>query len=176
MSYYPKCPAFYNFIELFNNPILFMSVFTLKGAADERLRVREWMDPGRTRPVIVNFGLTDSESITLVNRKNETLRKINLSTIDRLSVQITRDSDYSKPMALLKVPNSHDLVLEFESDPSRKRFLVKLEGFMSGLKKPVEMSPVYAGEMLGDAETEERRQKRLEHFFREAYALTFGQK
>ena len=82
--------------ELINNPILFMSVFTLKGAADERLRVREWMDPGRTRPVIVNFGLTDSESITLVNRKNETLRKINLSTVDRLSVQITRDNEDSK--------------------------------------------------------------------------------
>ena len=97
------------------------------------------MDPGRTRPVIVNFGLTDSESITLVNRKNETLRKINLAAEERLTVQITRESENSKPMVLLKVPNSHDLVLEFESDPSRKRFLVKLEGFMSGLKKSVEM-------------------------------------
>lgn len=29
-------------------------------------------------------------------------------------------------MAQLKVLNSHDLVLEFESDPSRKRFLVKV--------------------------------------------------
>lgn len=28
--------------------------------------------------------------------------------------------------------------------------------------------------MLANAETRERRQKRLEHFFREAYALTFG--
>ena len=163
-------------MEYIKISIRFMSAFTLKGQADERLRVREWMDPGRTRPVIVNFGLTDSESITLVNRKNETLRKINLSSVDRLSVQITRDSEDSKPMALLKVLHSHDLVLEFESDPSRKRFLVKLEGFMSGLKKSVEMSLAHAGEMLGEAETEERRQKRLEHFFREAYALTFGRK
>lgn len=30
--------------------------------------------------------------------------------------------------------------------------------------------------MLAKAETRERRQKRLEHFFREAYALTFGLK
>lgn len=28
--------------------------------------------------------------------------------------------------------------------------------------------------MLAKAETSERRQKKLEHFFREAYALTFG--
>ena len=86
-----------NFKQMINNPItlsLFMSVSTSKGTADERLRVREWMDPGRTRPVTVNFGPTsDSESITLVNRKNETLRKINLSAVDRLSVQITRDRD-----------------------------------------------------------------------------------
>ena len=47
---------------------------------------------------------------------------------------------------------------------------------MSGLKKSVEMNLVYAEEMLEDAETEEGRQKRLEHFFREAYALSFGQK
>lgn len=30
--------------------------------------------------------------------------------------------------------------------------------------------------LLAKAETKERRQKRLEHFFREAYALTFGLK
>jgi dual oxidase len=30
--------------------------------------------------------------------------------------------------------------------------------------------------MLSNAETRERREKRLEHFFREAYALTFGLK
>ncbi len=30
--------------------------------------------------------------------------------------------------------------------------------------------------MLAAAETKERREKRLEHFFREAYALTFGLK
>jgi hypothetical protein len=30
--------------------------------------------------------------------------------------------------------------------------------------------------MLAKAETRERRQKKLEHFFREAYALTFGLK
>lgn len=77
---------------------------------------------------------------------------------------------------LIKIPFSYDMVLEFESEPVRKRFLVKLESFMSGLKKSVEMSPVYTDSMLGGAETKERRQKRLEHFFREAYALTFGQK
>ncbi len=30
--------------------------------------------------------------------------------------------------------------------------------------------------MLAAAETKERREKKLEHFFREAYSLTFGLK
>ncbi len=30
--------------------------------------------------------------------------------------------------------------------------------------------------MLANAETDERRKRRLDHFFREAYALTFGLK
>ncbi len=34
----------------------------------ERMRVREWMDPGSSRPVTVNFGSPESDSITLVNR------------------------------------------------------------------------------------------------------------
>ena len=100
-------------------------------------------------------------------------------------------------MVLLKVPRSHDLVLEFESEPARRRFLTKLEAFADGLRKALEMTPVYKygtfrnllhsfvfgklkcfcrSEMLAAAETKERRTKRLEGFFREAYALTFGLK
>ncbi len=46
-------------------------------------------------------------------------------------------------MVLLKVPRSHDLVLEFESEPARRRFLTKLEAFADGLRKALEMTPVY---------------------------------
>lgn len=79
-------------------------------------------------------------------------------------------------MILMKVPQSYDLVLEFDSEPSRKRFLMKMESFVSGLRKSIEMVPVFKRPMLAKAETKERRQKKLEHFFREAYALTFGLK
>jgi dual oxidase len=35
---------------------------------------------------------------------------------------------------------------------------------------------IFRDDMLANAETKERRKARLEHFFREAYALTFGLK
>lgn len=83
-------------------------------------------------------------------------------------------------MVLVKIPNSYDCVLEFESEPSRKKFLLKLESFFvnggnsGGVRKSVEILPMTKVVMMAKAETKERRQKRLEHFFREAYALTFG--
>lgn len=62
-------------------------------------------------------------------------------------------------------------VLQFENQQGRKKFLHKLETFLSGRKKTLEMIQMCREAMLANAETKEKRQKRLEHFFREAYAL-----
>ena len=43
-------------------------------------------------------------------------------------------------------------------------------------KKNLETVPCFRDHMLANAETDERRKRRLDHFFREAYALTFGLK
>lgn len=32
------------------------------------MKVREWLDPGRTRSVMVNFGSSELGTVTLVNR------------------------------------------------------------------------------------------------------------
>jgi dual oxidase len=37
-------------------------------SSEEKICVREWMDPGRSRPVTVNFGCGESSDITLVDR------------------------------------------------------------------------------------------------------------
>ena len=58
----------------------------------------------------------------------------------------------------------------------RKKFLSKLEGFLQSNKKSMETVSIPRDTMLANAETKERRKMRLEHFFREAYALTFGLK
>jgi dual oxidase len=43
-------------------------------------------------------------------------------------------------------------------------------------KKNLETVPCFRDHLLANAETKERRARRLDHFFREAYALTFGLK
>jgi len=77
---------------------------------------------------------------------------------------------------LLRGPNDHDLVLELESLAARRKFVKKLEDFLILHKKDFNIIEVNRDIMLAKAETRERRQKRLEYFFREAYALTFGLK
>jgi dual oxidase len=72
------------------------------------------------------------------------------------------------------VPRDHDLVLEFDTLALRKKFMTKLENFLTSYKTKIEVVPAGREQLLAHAETRERRQKRLEHFFREAYALTFG--
>lgn len=65
-------------------------------------------------------------------------------------------------------------MLEFESLSAQKKFLKKLEDFLSLHKKEMKLTELNSELILSNAETKERRQKRLEYFFREAYALTFG--
>lgn len=79
-------------------------------------------------------------------------------------------------MMLIRVIRDHDLVLEFSSATERRKFIAKLENFLNSHKKSLETTQVYREQMLANAETKERRKLRLEHFFREAYALTFGLK
>lgn len=80
------------------------------------------------------------------------------------------------PLILIRVPRDHDLVLEFDTLAARRKFISKLEAFLNSHKKRL-ISVLSPREiMLTNAETRERRQRRLEHFFREAYALTFGLK
>lgn len=128
------------------------------------------------------------------------MRSMDFDREDKITLEITRDASDSRfaivlarakarqkfkiatqpqlfrPMILIKVPQSYDLVLEFDSEASRKRFLVKLDSFATSNRTSVEMVPVFKRSMLVSAETRERRQRKLEHFFREAYALTFGLK
>ncbi|XP_053211640.1 dual oxidase-like isoform X2 [Panonychus citri] len=142
------------------------------GKEYDKLYVREWLHQNHKRYVKVKIG--PDESLSTVNRKGETLRRIDFINVNSLIVEVTQDS--AKPMVLIRSARDHDLVLQFNNLSERKRFLSKLESFLLNRKKTLEIIHTYRDIMLANAETKEKRQKRLEHFFREAYALTFGLK
>lgn len=137
----------------------------------EKHDVKEWLHHNHKRCVKVKIGPDDS--LSTVNRKGEVLRKVDYHSTATIVVEATEDVN-KKPMVLIRSPRDHDLVLQFCSEQSQKKFLGKLESFLVTRKKSLEILPTFRDVMLANAETKEKRQKRLEHFFREAYALTFG--
>ncbi|KAG1681999.1 Dual oxidase [Nymphon striatum] len=139
----------------------------------DKMYVREWLHQNHKRWVKLKFG--PDESFSVVNRKGVVLRKISFKSVDTLVVQVTQDTR-RKPMVLVNALRDYDLVLEFDNIPYRKKFLNKLENFLTTHHKVLETVSSFRDPMLASAETKERRQKKLEHFFREAYALTFGLK
>ncbi|XP_016945189.3 dual oxidase [Drosophila suzukii] len=143
-----------------------------KGSVDKML-AREWLHANHKRLVTVKFG--PEAAIYTVDRKGEKLRTFSLKHIDVVSVEESATNHIKKkPYILLRVPSDHDLVLELESYGARRKFVKKLEDFLLLHKKEMTLMEVNRDIMLARAETRERRQKRLEYFFREAYALTFG--
>lgn len=134
---------------------------------------REWMHANHKRLVTVKFG--PDAAIHTVDRKGQKLRSFSLKSVDTITVEKTSDTKIRKhSYVLLRHSNDYDLVLEFESLSAHKKFLKKLEDFFSLHKKDMKLLEVSHELILSNAETKERRQRRLEYFFREAYALTFG--
>ncbi|XP_076326783.1 dual oxidase-like isoform X2 [Tachypleus tridentatus] len=139
----------------------------------DKLYVKEWLHQNHKRVAKLKIG--PDEVVYTINRKGETLRKIDFKEVNSLIVEVTQDTQL-KPMLLIRSPRDHDLVIQFENQQIRKKFLHKLENFLLSRKKTLEVIQTNRDAMLANAETKEKRQKRLEHFFREAYALTFGLK
>lgn len=143
-----------------------------KGSVDKML-AREWLHANHKRLVTVKFG--PETAIYTVDRKGEKLRTFSLRNVQTVTVEISQENYTKKrPYILLRIPNDHDLVLELETPGARRKFVKKLEDFLLLHKRDMNLIEVNRDIMLAKAETRERRQKRLEYFFREAYALTFG--
>ncbi|KAL7042509.1 hypothetical protein ACKWTF_001170 [Chironomus riparius] len=139
----------------------------------DKMMAREWLHANHKRLVTVKFG--PESAIYTVDRKGEKLRTFNLRNTDTIQVELSQESyTKKKPLVLLRIHNDHDLVLELETVGSRRKFVKKLEDFLIIHKKEMSINEQNRELMLARAETRERRQKKLEHFFREAYALTFG--
>ncbi|GLH03578.1 Dual oxidase [Gryllus bimaculatus] len=144
----------------------------------DKMMVREWLHANHRRLVKVKFG--PEAALHTVDRKGEKLRTVNFKGCDALTIEESQPdgsrASRKRPVVLIRAPRDHDLVLEFDTMGSRRKFVTKLETFLTSHKKRLLSVPALREVMLTNAETRERRQKRLEHFFREAYALTFGLK
>ncbi|XP_034946208.1 dual oxidase isoform X2 [Chelonus insularis] len=140
----------------------------------DKMIVREWLHANHKRLVKVKFG--PEAALHIVDRKGENLRTFDFCGVNVVAVEESQEceSGHGKALVLLRIPRDYDLVLELDSLNSRGKFIAKLEAFLAAHKKHLTIVHTNRDIMLAKAETKERRQKKLEQFFREAYALTFG--
>ena len=136
----------------------------------DKMYVTEWLHQESNRFVKLHFG--PDLAIYTVNRKGEVQRRVGLTGAST-EVKSSLDST-SSPMVLVKSTETHDLVLIFQSTNDRKKFLAKLESFLTSFERTIELHNVSREMLLLHAETKETREKRLETFFREAYAMALG--
>ncbi|KAK9881555.1 hypothetical protein WA026_016432 [Henosepilachna vigintioctopunctata] len=134
--------------------------------------VEEWLHANHTRLVKVRFG--PDITLNIIGRKGEKLRTADFRSVEAVHVEESARTTRKKHIVLIKVPKDHDIVLELDSSNAKKKFLRKFELFLNSHDRTVLSTQVAREIILAKAETRERRQKKLEHFFREAYALTFG--
>ncbi|CAD6230974.1 GSCOCT00006904001.3-RA-CDS [Cotesia congregata] len=140
----------------------------------DKMIVREWLHANHKRLVKVKFG--PEAALYIEDRKGDNLRTFDFNSVNVVAVEESQEceSGNGKALVLLRIPRDYDLVLELDSLNDRGKFISKLEALLGIHKKHLTIVHTNRDIMLAKAETKERRQKKLEQFFREAYALTFG--
>jgi hypothetical protein len=109
--------------------------------------------------------------IYTVDRKGENWEVSAWSNTKSIQVELSQVSYTKKrPLVLLRMCNVNDLALELKIDGARRKIVKKLEDFLILHKKEMTITEQNRELMLAKARKREWRQKRLDHFFREAYA------
>lgn len=125
-----------------------------------------------------NMSVTNSSASLLSAGKSIDLKATGSSDELAAALDFEQDDqnseDNQKPMLLIRMARQHDLVLQFYNANQRRKFMAKLHTYLSSINKSMSLFRVPRDIMLANAETKEKRQQRLEQFFREAYQLTFG--
>ena len=99
----------------------------------EKVIVREWLHANHKRFIKLKLG--PDSALHVINRKDDTLRTLNLSHVDNVIVEESKElKNFKKrPILIIRVPKDYDLVLEWDSLSSRKKFVIKLETFLNSL-------------------------------------------
>lgn len=128
--------------------------------------------PSKTNSTTSLVSATSSTNI--INSNPATRSSVESLAADELTAVDLDQPVNHKPMILIRVARNHDLVLQFYDVQHRRKFVFKLQAYLKSINKSMSIFKVPRDVMLANAETKEKRQQRLEQFFREAYALTFG--
>lgn len=132
---------------------------------------REWLHESCKRTVRVGV---DNKGIMTFGPNSLLLRKIPFKNGAILKIRVSDEGTKIKPFVLISKENDYDLLLQFNSLIVRGRFLFYVEACVSKAGTKLDFETVETEELLREAETKEKRKKKLSIFFRKAYAMAMG--
>ncbi|KAE9420028.1 hypothetical protein Angca_005703, partial [Angiostrongylus cantonensis] len=154
--------------------VVFRLMYRHQNEDQPKGRSFEWLQECYVRQVIVEIS---PGSLVVRKPRGGILRKMIFSENAEVTVfhSVPNASGVHGPYCLIKMVKTHDLVLRLPSDKHLPEFLAALTLSLKKLDGQLTCLLIPNKALLEKAETEERRQQRLDHFFREAYARAFNQ-
>uniref|UniRef100_A0AC35U9C9 NAD(P)H oxidase (H2O2-forming) n=1 Tax=Rhabditophanes sp. KR3021 TaxID=114890 RepID=A0AC35U9C9_9BILA len=135
----------------------------------------EWLSDNFCRSVNFQLDLSTGEISLKKPRSKTVLRKLDLGKASQVSFTTTDPNSKSTygPFILIAVPKNYDLVIRLHDDKDCRKFMKSIHDCLTKLDIPLTVRYAENDIILETAETKEKRQRKLDQFFREAYSRTF---
>ncbi|XP_046845729.1 dual oxidase 2-like isoform X2 [Xenia sp. Carnegie-2017] len=138
-------------------------------SADNEFIAAEWRRNLPERTVKVKLG--PAKTIRVSSDRGQLLRTIDLKGMEWIIVFL--QSDRERTLLSVRMDREYDMILKFDSEPQRKEFLETFETFLNKHDIKCNRNEMRTQMLISSAHTKEDRQKRLEKFFRVAFAHAF---
>ncbi|XP_018399879.1 PREDICTED: dual oxidase 2-like [Cyphomyrmex costatus] len=134
----------------------------------------EWQEPKASLRCVLLMPNVRKKQLEVKNQLGHMIRAVDFPSNSNVMMYCASDSHY----LLIRVRNSYDLVLKFDSDFLRNAFIKAFEKFISEIVIPqdacsVQMANITHAALLKQAITKKHRQKKVEMFFRVVFAQAF---
>lgn len=139
---------------------------------DNFMYVSEWVNKKEgIRPIIVKFN-PERKHLTTHLLTDQTLRSVDFSNVRMIELQVSTGGYLY--FALIRVAREYDMILRFDTEEERTKFIEKLENFLGATGIGRQRCEVTVQTMLKNAVTKADRQVELEKFFRVVFAQAFS--
>ncbi|EJW72152.1 hypothetical protein WUBG_16942 [Wuchereria bancrofti] len=152
------------------NPSNTRSELIKKNSEKEKLHLSaiEWISKNYCRSVILIVDVTPL--IRLEKPGGGLLRCLDFSNVNFVNVVVSDLNSCTCPFVMISIPKHYDLVVRLNSECQCAQFLCVLSNVLNRTSKQLVIRRCPNSYIVETAETSERRQEKLDHFFREAYA------
>ncbi|KAL7071523.1 hypothetical protein ACQ4LE_009299 [Meloidogyne hapla] len=137
----------------------------------------EWLNETFCRSILVELNSEYSQLKILKRRSGGILRKLDFGDVNLLRLTVTKSGSIRKgqgPFVCISLPKNYDLVLRLRSQHQWLKFRSALGNCLLKHGKLLKEVEAENDVLLEAAETKDKRQSKLDHFFREVYSRAFN--